>query len=187
MTDLVNNLFSDNDLNVFFPIKGYEGLYEINKKGEVKSLFRKNPHRYNTSTSEKIISKRIIMGYYCVCLSKNGVAKYKKLHRLLAETFIPNSENKEQVNHIDGNKINNDINNLEWATRQENSFHAYKLGLNHSGENNCKSKLTADKVLAIRRLFRINPKSNRKKIASKLNISIHTISDILCNRSWNYI
>lgn len=186
MTDLGNGLTNIDD-EVFFPIKGYEGIYEINKKGEVKSLFRKTPHKYNTSTPERILSKRIIMGYYCVAISKEGNTKYKKLHRLLAETFIFNPDNKEQVNHIDGNKLNNDINNLEWVTRQENSFHAYSLGLNHSGENSCKAKLTAEKVLAIRRLYRMNPKSNRKQLASKLNISIHTISDILNKRSWNYI
>lgn len=68
-------------------------------------------------------------GYYIVTLCKGKERKTKKIHRLVAEAFIPNVENKLQVNHIDGNKLNNNVKNLEWCTDSENMIHAYKTGL----------------------------------------------------------
>lgn len=62
-------------------------------------------------------------------LCKNGIAKFKKVHRLVAESFIPNPENKPQINHIDGNKQNNNIYNLEWVSNRENMQHAFSTGL----------------------------------------------------------
>ena len=66
------------------------------------------------------------LGYYYVTLYKN---KYEAIHRLVAETYIPNPYRKPEVNHIDGNKLNNNVWNLEWVTRDENQYHAYKTGL----------------------------------------------------------
>ena len=103
----------------FVPIKGFEDIYAINENGEVMIL------------KTKKIKKPIVgsWGYYTIGLYKNKKNHTVLLHRLLAETFISNPENKEQVNHIDGNKLNNDINNLEWVTRSENLLHAYKNNL----------------------------------------------------------
>lgn len=64
--------------------------------------------------------------YLTVTLSKNGISKTKQVHRLLAQAYIPNPENKATVNQIDGDKLNNNLQNLEWATYSENAFHAYK-------------------------------------------------------------
>ena len=69
-------------------------------------------------------------GYYYVCLSNNKIKKHLFVHRIVALEFIDNPKSKEQVNHIDGNKINNCIENLEWLSRSENMKHAYKNGLN---------------------------------------------------------
>lgn len=71
-------------------------------------------------------------GYLQVNLDFNGKNKTKKVHRLVAKAFIPNIENKPQVNHIDGNKKNNHINNLEWCTNRENVQHAFDIGLNET-------------------------------------------------------
>lgn len=71
-------------------------------------------------------------GYYLVTLCNNGLRKNQFIHRLLALHFVPNPENKPQVNHIDGNKQNNALTNLEWVTSKENSIHAVKMGLCHS-------------------------------------------------------
>lgn len=102
-------------------IKGYEGLYKISNTGNVFSY----------------VSNRIMTPAYCgsgykkVMLSKDMKAKNKMVHRLVAEAFIPNPENKKTVNHKDGNKENNDVSNLEWNTYSENLKHAYKHGLNY--------------------------------------------------------
>jgi len=76
-------------------------------------------------------------GYYYVCLSKNGKVRKFKVNRLVAQAFIPNPDNKPFVNHIDGDKLNNNVNNLEWCTQSENMLHAYKYGLrkSHSQRN----------------------------------------------------
>ena len=70
-------------------------------------------------------------GYLRVTLYSNGKSVHRPVHRLVAETFIPNPKNKSTINHIDGDKTNNNIYNLEWNTRSENSKHAYSNGLNH--------------------------------------------------------
>lgn len=86
-------------------------------------------------------------GYLGVILYKNGNSKRYQIHRLVASAFIPNLENKEEVNHKDGNKLNNHVDNLEWVTRSENMKHAYANGLEQppnigkSGAMNAKSKV----------------------------------------------
>ena len=110
-------------------VKDYEGLYQVSNLGNVRKLRFIN----NIANKEKIfmITPQLInSGYYKVMLSKNGGYKNKTLHRLVAETFIPNPENKPQVNHKDGNKLNSNVDNLEWVTNSENSAHAIDIGLN---------------------------------------------------------
>lgn len=102
------------------PIEGYE-KYFISNTGEVKSSKYKE---------ERILKKQIsTKGYYYISLSKNGIVKKQHIHRLVAKTFIPNPDNKICVNHKDGNKLNNFIDNLEWNTYSENNQHAYDNGL----------------------------------------------------------
>lgn len=100
------------------PIKGYEGMYEISKNGKVLS-FKRNPAILSQYKSD----------YYKVGLTKDGVQKFFAVHRLLAIAFIPNPENKPCINHIDGDKYNNSLDNLEWVTHSENTIHAFKFGL----------------------------------------------------------
>lgn len=117
------------------PIKGYEGLYEISDHGRVKSMPRirvvcthKRIYNYKKATKE-IFLKPVLKttGYSQVTLTKNSLQEIRLLHRLVAETFIPNPLRKPQVNHKDGNRFNNHINNLEWVTASENSLHAYRV------------------------------------------------------------
>lgn len=116
-------------------IKGYEGLYMVSTYGNVKRLATtfKDKLGRKWSNKEKILRVRLTRGGYCrVSLSKDGIAKDKYIHRLVAETFIPNVLDKEEINHIDGNKLNNKADNLEWVTRQENEKHKVKMGLYNS-------------------------------------------------------
>lgn len=99
----------------------YEGFYEINEAGQIKSLSKRN---FNT-----ILSQRIDRGgYYTVRLFKRGQTTTHWVHRLLATTYIPNPLNKPEVNHKDLNKLNNALENLEWSTHSENIKHAYDNG-----------------------------------------------------------
>lgn len=111
-------------------IKGYEGLYQVSNLGNVKSL-KRWIRQYNDYIEKEKILKPCVnsVGYYIVVLYKNKKKKNFYLHKLIAEAFIPNPNNYPQINHIDGNKRNNDINNLEWCTQSYNMIHAFKIGL----------------------------------------------------------
>ncbi|QFP93465.1 UNVERIFIED_ORG: hypothetical protein Xoosp15_200 [Xanthomonas phage Xoo-sp15] len=102
-------------------IKGYEGLYLVSNQGGVHSVRSNKVLKFGRSGRGGC--------YYKVDLCNNGEKKTCLVHRLVAETFITNEGNKEQVNHIDGNKLNNCVDNLEWCTREENQQHAWETGL----------------------------------------------------------
>jgi hypothetical protein len=115
----------------WLPVKGYEESYEISSKGQVRSKDRYTP-TWNGQVFKKGVVKNLKEnkdGYLRVWLSKESKKKPFFVHRLVAEAFLPNENNHPVVNHIDGNKSNNDMSNLEWCTRSENDKHAFKLGL----------------------------------------------------------
>lgn len=113
-------------------IKGYDGLYQVSSFGRIKRIEKEiiviTPHKgtYTKIWKGKIL-KPINGIYLCVDLCKNNQTKRYSIHRLVAKMFIPNIKNKPQVNHIDGNKHNNNISNLEWVSSSENAIHAYKV------------------------------------------------------------
>lgn len=103
----------------YIPIKNFENLYGIDTQGNIFGFKRK-----------KIVKQKTNMfGYSTIKLCKENKLYYFMVHRLVAQTFIPNPNNLPQVNHKDGNKQNNNVNNLEWCTRSYNMKHAYKTGL----------------------------------------------------------
>ena len=113
-------------------IKGYEDFYEISPNGKIRSKDRTMTDKIGRTRSwkGKILNPDIAPnGYYRVSFSINRKRKQFYVHRLIAEYFIPNPKNLPQVNHIDGNKLNNSLDNLEWVTVQDNVIHAYKNGL----------------------------------------------------------
>ena len=109
-------------------IKEYEGIYQISNYGRIKSLSRLIENSNNRITKEKIRkATKDKDGYLCIVLSKDGTNKTCKVHRLVAQTFISNPLNKPTVNHKDGNKQNNKINNLEWMTDKEQMKHCKEV------------------------------------------------------------
>lgn len=117
-------------------IKAFEGHYQVSNTGEVRSLPRAVEYAkgYTHRNDGRILEKIVLdngegKAYYIVDLSKDNRRRHYRIHRLVAEAFIPNPENKPQVNHIDGNKFNNNVENLEWCTRKENMHHATYTGL----------------------------------------------------------
>lgn len=124
------------NIEIWKDIKGYEGLYQISSYGKVKSLSRKlrylqpnNGKELFRVSNEKILKLKNVKGYNAITLCKNGINKEFRICRLVALNFIPNTENKLQVNHIDCNKKNDNIKNLEWVTSSENMKHAYNNNL----------------------------------------------------------
>lgn len=116
-------------------ILGYENYYEVSNLGNVRSKYRQYVDSLgkNRIVKSKLLTKQLmITGYYKVDLKVNYINKIMTIHRLVAIAFIPNPDNKPTVNHIDGNKINNHITNLEWATFSENNKHALDNGLRKS-------------------------------------------------------
>lgn len=109
-------------------IKNYEGLYQVSNLGRIKNIKTQKILKNYTSVKDKY--------YLKVSLYLNRKFKNFKVHRLVAQAFIPNPNNLPQVNHIDGNKSNNNVNNLEWCDNSHNVKEAYRLGLikpTHSG------------------------------------------------------
>ena len=121
-------------------IKGYEGLYQISNQGRVKSLKNRSNHR-----NEIILKQATVQGYKKVYLFKDAKGKIYPVHRLVAINFISNPLNKEEVNHINGDKSNNCVDNLEWNTKKENQTHCIKTGLRimKKGSSNKLSKKVA--------------------------------------------
>ena len=144
----------------------------------------------NIRTRGEIIPSVGKKGYLQVCLTNKNTYS---VHRLVALTFIENKENKPEVNHIDGNKLNNHISNLEWNTTQENLEHkrinnlgkTLKAKFSATGINNSQAKLDEQDVILIR--TNCVTKNDIKKFSNELNVSIATIYDIKNRRSWTHI
>ena len=163
---------------VFTDIPGYEG-YQVSNLGRVK----------NNKTG-KILKPYLTRGYLRVSLYNESSRKCKLVHRLVAEAFLPNPDNKSDVNHINGCKTDANVCNLEWVSASENMSHAHQNGLrpkiNTQGEKNGFSKLTESQVIQIKHLL-ADGKYTQKTIGSQFNVSKHTIKDIKSGRRWRHI
>ena len=121
-------------------IPNYDGLYKVSNLGNVKSFNTKTNHKQPINLKQTMDRKN---GYLTVSLCKDKVQKIYRVHRLVAEAFIPNPNNYPIINHKDGRKQNNNVNNLEWCTYQQNIIHSWENGFSYISE---KHRQTASRV-----------------------------------------
>lgn len=170
-------------MEIWMDVTGFEGEFAVSNYGRVKSL-----ERYvKNGNGRRIVRERIRVqgkhpqGYLTIAYKVDSPPLL--VHRVVALHFIPNPDKKAFVNHKDGNKQNNRVDNLEWATRQENEDHAYETGLkNSTGSNNSMAKLNEDKVRMIRTLSKTG--ASIKDLASEYGVHRVTIGRIINNRVW---
>lgn len=174
-------------------VVGYEGFYEVSSYGQVRSVDRTVLsggfyRRRNGKLLSPAIRNKNNAKYYFVSLHKEGKLKMKLIQCLVAKAFVPNPENKPQVNHIDGNKLNNHKTNLEWNTAKENKHHSmYVLNSYSHGENHPDAKINDDIVRAIRKQFIDNPTLNKAQLAREIGICKQSIGRIISGEGWRHV
>lgn len=167
-------------------IEGYEGFYQVSNCGRVKSLARETNAVIQMNTEDRIkkASQKGKDGYLTVQLYKNNTAKSVYVHRLVAESFIPNPLKKKTVNHKNGNKQDNRVENLEWMTYKENNKHAYDTGLND--EKHRRNNRTS---IAVRQLDvqgnLISEYPSMREAERQTGVTVSEIS-LGIKKGWNY-
>lgn len=169
-------------------VKGFEGFYEVSNLGRVRSLDRMVLIQKKGRNPYYISCKGIMMkctigtnGYREVPLRK-GENRFL-VHRLVAQAFIENPDNLPNVNHIDNNKLNNNVENLEWVTQSRNCYHAFDVGANKHGIEHHNSKFSEEQVRDIKKLLEKGELSQRA-IARMYEVSQTTIRMIAIGKNW---
>ncbi len=168
-------------------IPGWEGYYQVSTMGRVKSLARVVFHRRlgKFSVGERILSPGLVKGYEFVGFYRNGRAKNYRVNRLVAIAFIPNPLNLPEVNHLDLNKRNNKVGNLEWITTLGNAKHSIKNGPKRKKPKG-RPKISTIQVKEIRRLWKTGEYVQRE-IAQLFGLKSNTISYIVNRLRWKEI
>lgn len=171
---------------VWGEVDGYNGIYLVSKTGIVRSIDHYCEGRVGSGKQTGRVLKQQICykGYLRVSLNLNKKTFTTGAHRLVAKAFIPNPENKPQVNHINGIKTDNRVENLEWCTNKENVIHAVKNGLNNPNlcDKHHMSKLSNNDVYVARLLHKNG--STGSFLAKKYDISQAAMSKILRNETY---
>lgn len=167
-------------------IAGYEDVYQASSLGRMKRM----SGRTNTYRGRILKPTEDARGYLHVTLWKDGVNRNAWVHRLVAESFLPRSPGKNEVNHKNGNKSDNRVENLEWCTRSENNRHAFSVlgrsGISLRGEANGRSILTDRKVVEIRRLYDTGEHTQRE-LGEMFGVSNQAISAIIRRETWQHV
>lgn len=166
-------------MSSFVPIQGYEKLYLIDKSGNIFSI-----------KSKRILRQYINIGGYRHVYLYSQDGSYKRqnplTHKLLAQAFLPNPNNHKVVNHKDGNKQNNNLNNLEWCTKSHDVRHAGSMGLKtyKNGERLYNAKLSKKKVIYIRSKKGI---VSQRRLAEKFGVSQATLAAAQIGKTWKHV
>jgi len=175
-------------MEIWKDIKGYEGLYQVSNLGRVKSLPREVNYRHGKRfTKEKILNNQLNRntGYYHIVLTVNNNKKSIQIHRELCRCFFDSFDELKVVNHKNGIKTDNRLQNLEMVTFKENTIHARKIGLlNDYGEKSSNSKLKNWQVFYIKYCW---DKKGVISLSKKFQISYKTILKIKNGKTWNHI
>lgn len=166
-------------------VKDYKGIYEVSSYGKVRNIVDK--HILKPGLTSK--------GYYNVILCKNKLHKGISIHRLVALAFIPNPKNKKQVNHINGIKTDNRVENLEWTTCSENIIHSYKIGKQRMGwdkeliNRNAKKHYKKVKAIEINRVFEsiTNASKELEICSSSISNCLHKRIDTAGSYHWEFV
>lgn len=160
------------EVEIFKPITGLEGLYEISNHGRIKSI------RNNLYLKSRVSN----CGYLRLGLRKLGISTWFSIHRLVGIHFIDNPSGYPCINHIDNDKTNNHVSNLQWCTHQMNSTHMVQQGRSASGERNCKAKLTVEQVDKVRTMRKTG--MTLQAIGGHFNVTKQTVWGIVSNENW---
>lgn len=181
------------DGELWADIDGYDGIYQVSTRGRVRSMDRRELMRgrhptpyYRFRNGCELKCQINDIGYVQVLLYKDGVGKLCTVHRLVAKAFIPNPNNYPEVNHLNEERADNWVENLEWCTRSQNALHSNKK---FRGENSGTSKLTERQVLKIVELLRqTGPlKLGLFEIGCLFGVTNHTIHKIKVGKNWGWL
>ena len=173
----------DPEQEVWKPVVGYEGIYEVSNFGRVLSLDRLVPLRNNAirPTKGRIITPCLKPnGYLYITLKRDGRQKMRFVHRLVAQHFLDNPDNKPEVNHIDFDKTNNKADNLEWCSKSENALH----NILH---NKARQRLTKEDVLEIRRRKTSGESCKAVYDSYKERVSFSAFAKAYRGYTWRYL
>lgn len=171
---------------IWIPIKNYENSYEISNKGKIRSLDRviiRSDARTSRRKGGVLKPCKVKCGYFMIQLGRRN---YYYLYRLIAMHFVSKKEDQNFVNHLDGNKLNNDLNNLEWCTQAENNRHANATGLSAKGESIAGAILNPAIVIKIRNLYDTG-KHSQSALGRMFNCAQPTILNVVNKRTWKHV
>lgn len=182
--------FIDMD-EVWLYIEGFEGMYQVSNTGKVRSCERVETFISKRKSGDVLMTRKRSSGilvpsqqdYNTVRLYRDGNCYPALVHRLVAHEFVPNTENKPEVNHIDEDKLNNNASNLEWCTSSENSRHSCHKT---TGSKSGMAKLTEDNVGQIFELL-VEGKLTQTEIGKRYGVSNHAIHKIKCGANWGWL